>query len=116
MNNHPSNISECFDVLDSIVTSSEDQNWFKDSSENDVVLLTHNGLGEWIRNNWNLWNKNSILYLYFNKLGLSHADDMSTLIIRSYHRMINNKELDIIEQVNKFTLFWENKKKSYGPI
>lgn len=48
----PSNLSECFDVLEDILKDSEDKEWFESSSEEDILNSTHHALGEWIRDNW----------------------------------------------------------------
>jgi len=105
-------------ILESIMADSEqkDSDDFKNSSEFDCVALTHHGLGRWLRNNWGLWKKESALYKYFNKMGLWHADDMSSLIIRSYHRHINDKKINLKLQINKTIKYWTKYQKENGPI
>lgn len=113
----PKNLNECFDVLNEIFNESEsDKNWFKTSEEDDATTSLHHGLGMWIRNEWELWKKESDMYNYFNKMGLWHADDMSSVILTSYHRFINGKELELKEQINHHLDYWKDYEKTNGPI
>jgi hypothetical protein len=105
-----------FILLDEILNESEDKEWFESSSEEEVLNSTHHALGEWIRNSWNLWDKNSLAYQHFYKMGLWHPDDISTFILRSYHRFINKKELDLSIQIDRYIEYWKEYQKQYGPI
>lgn len=58
-------------------------------SEEEFTVNTHFGFGMWIRNNWNLWG-GSRLSIYFNQKGIHHPDDMSGIILVSYHRHLND--------------------------
>jgi hypothetical protein len=106
----PNNLSECFERLDEILSDAEDGDWFKAADEEDAVIQSHHGLGRWIRNNWGLWSADTNLYEYLNKLGLHHADDMSAVILTSYHRHLNKKELELDEQVKHYIEFWKDQK------
>jgi len=115
-NNIPNDLSECFKEIRIIMSNSEDEEWFKTSSEDDAIISTHHGLGEYIRNNWNLWTKKSNLYHYLVKMGLTHPDDMSTFILRSFHRLLNNKDLDLNGQIEVYINFWKEHEKKHGPL
>jgi len=54
----------------------------------------HFSLGMWIRNNWGLW-RNSKLKKYFLERGFQHPDDMSSFILTSYHRYLNNNQFRV---------------------
>lgn len=112
----PANLSECFDVLEEILNDSEDKEWFESSSEEEILNSTHHALGEWIRDNWSLWDKNASLYQHFYKMGLWHPDDISTFILRSYHRFVNKKELELSNQITRYIEYWKEYQKKYGPI
>lgn len=114
-NKTPLTLSDCFDILREIMEDSEDKEWFKNCNEDDAVNSTHHGLGEWIRNNWGLWSKKSSLYDFLKKLGLWHADDMSSFILRSYHRHINDKDLDLLGQVDDCIKHWREYEQKFGP-
>lgn len=66
----------------------------------------HHGLGRWIRNNWGFWKKEGPLYSELVKLGLEHPDDMSGLILESFHRKKTGKPLNLEGQVNRYQAYW----------
>ena len=115
----PKNINECLVVLDEIFNENEsdnDQEWFKNSNEKEVVSGLHHGLGKWIRNTWGLWSKDTELYYVLNSLGLWHADDMSSVIMTSYHRKLNGNELKLKEQIEFHVNYWNEYEKTNGPV
>ena len=65
----------------------------------------------WMRNNWRLWG-GSRLSKYFNELEINHPDDMSGIILVSYHRHINNKDIKLQEQIKYYQDYWEKTKKA----
>ena len=42
-------------------------------------------------------------------LGLSHADDMSGVILQSFHRYLNEKPLNVEGQIKDYQDFWKEK-------
>lgn len=78
--------------------------------EDKAVTSSHHGTGRWIRNNWGFWKQEGELYNFFLKKGLSHPDDMSSVILTSLHRHMNGKDLDIPGQVKHYIDFWEKQK------
>jgi len=104
----PTKLSECFKQLDDILSDAPDGDWFKDADEDDAIAQSHHGLGTWIRNNWGLFEEDGQLHEYFTKLGLKHPDDMSGVILTSYHRHLNNKELELDGQIKNYIQFWKN--------
>jgi hypothetical protein len=105
----PTKLSECFSKLNEILKDSPDGKWFLEADEDEAVANSYHGLGSWIRNNWGLWEENSPLYTYFNKLGLIKPHDMSSVILLSYHRHLNNKEIKLDRQIKDYIEFWKNK-------
>lgn len=102
----PSNLEECFETLNEIL-GAEQVKEFK-SWEEDAVIDCHHGLGRSLRNDWGLWGGSS-LQEYFKTMGVWHADDMSGIILDSYHRHLNNKPLDVKGQVAIYKNYWKNK-------
>jgi len=93
----PNNVEECIQHMlkwDSGVDE------FTRKTESDAIASTHHTIGKWIRNEWGLWT-GSQLKDYFLNLGLTHPDDMSGVIIRSFHRHLNNKPLNIKNEVER---------------
>lgn len=104
----PKDIYDCFVYIDSMFEDSTRQTISK-WNENEMGRL-HRGFGMWMRNNWQLWG-GSRLSKYFNELGIDHAEDMSGIILSSYHRWINNKEIQLSEQILFYQTYWtENQK------
>ena len=68
--------------------------------EKVAATRLHHGLGMWIRNNWGLW-RNSKLKRYFLDRGILHPDEMSSIILSSYHRYLNNNQTGLDGQTNK---------------
>ena len=113
----PKNIHECLTILDEIFNeSADDFDWFKSSIEDEAVSGLHNGLGRWIRNSWGLWSRDTDLYGVLKNMGLWHADDMYSIILTSYHRKINGKELNLKEQIQTHLDYWKEYEKTNGPV
>jgi hypothetical protein len=63
-----------------------------------------------IRNSWGLWSGSELANWFYNRQ-IYHADDMSGIIIDSYERYLNNKPINLDEQVKNYHNHWE---KCYG--
>ena len=77
--------------------------------EQEAVNKTKHSLGLVLRHDWQLWN-GSRLSKYFNSVGIFNANDMSEIIIKTYHRYLNDKPLLIAELVKEHIQKWENLK------
>jgi hypothetical protein len=107
--NNPSNLEEAFVLLKEDL-SIKDQIEILNMQKDELCRL-HNGLGRWIRNNWDLWSHGSMTK-FFNNLGIHHADDMSGIIIESFWHHLRNESLDLDNQITYYKEFWasqENK-------
>jgi len=105
----PKDLEDCFKQIDRF-WSKETKEKAKNLSEEEFTAVSHLGFGMWIRNNWQLWN-GSRLSLYFNDMGIYHPDDMSDIILTSYHRYLNGKEIKLEEQIRFYQEYWEKIKK-----
>ena len=103
----PTNLEECFEELNEIFGERVDS--FKETDEKTASVRCHHALGRKLRNSWGLW-KGSDLKDYFKDMGLLHADDMSSIIITSYHRSLNGKPIDLEGQVQYYKDYWTNRK------
>lgn len=99
----PKNLEECFIRLKEVLYLEEIE--ILRQNLNAPIEL-HHSLGRWIRNNWGLWS-DSELKEYFKNLGLSHPDDMSGLILKSFYRHLNNLPLEIEAQVQSYKDYWD---------
>lgn len=73
----------------------------------------HMGLGMWMRNNWGLW-AGERLAKYFHGLGIFHPDDMSSIILTSFERHLNEKPLELEKQVQGYKDYWQAMKQPKG--
>lgn len=83
----PANLQDCLQELDKIFPVSM-RDGISACSEGDLTRY-HFGLGLWIRNNWGLWSDASPLRQFFASQGKYSADDMSSIILKSYWQYLN---------------------------
>lgn len=100
---NPTNLDQCFICLKDKL-SSNDLKALATMPINELPRL-HSTLGRWMRNEWGLWT-GSDLSKYFNDLGLTHADDMSGLIIKSFVRHLQGLPLDVEDQIKSYQEYW----------
>ena len=100
----PKNLEECFNELKKVMTP-EQLDEFKNKKEDNVIEY-HHSIGRWIRNNWGLWSE-SRLAKYFNSIGIHHPDDMSGIILDSFYRHLNGKDIRLEEQVKYYQDYWK---------
>jgi peroxiredoxin len=112
----PKDLEDCFVELKKMLSPAL-INEMKASSE-DRMIMYHDNLGRWIRNNWALW-AGSQLSKYFNELGINHPDDMSGIILNSFWRHINSQPIKLGEQIERYKNYWrdlEEKEAGVSPV
>jgi hypothetical protein len=102
----PKNVEDCFVQINSFWNDSTKLG-VKNLEEEEFIGKAHMGFGMWMRNNWQLWG-GSRLSKYFNDFEIYHPDEMSCIILASYHRYLNKKEIKIEEQVKQYRDYLEN--------
>lgn len=105
----PKNLSEAIIEVNKFYSDSS-KTEIRKMTEDEFVGQYHMGSGLWIRNNWALW-KGSRLSRYFNRKGIKHPDDMSGIILASYHRHLTGKEINLNEQILSYKEYWKEAKK-----
>ncbi|MFP7656228.1 DUF6794 domain-containing protein [Chryseobacterium proteolyticum] len=106
----PKDLEDCFAQINTFWNDSIKAK-VKTLEEKEFTGKVHLGFGMWMRNNWQLWG-GSRLSKYFNDLNIYHPDNMSGIILVSYHRHLNNREIRLEEQVKYYQDYWENAKKT----
>lgn len=104
----PKGIKECFEQIDFYWTDSL-KTEVKKMKEEDFSASAHFGFGRWMRNNWGLWG-GSRLKTYFYEMEIYHPDGMSGIILDSYHRYLNGKEIKLEEQIKFYQAYWDKVK------
>lgn len=100
----PNTLEECNEALNKLL-SPDDQIQLMSLSR-DKIIITHNNLGRWIRNNWGLWT-NGPLYNNMKSLGFRHPDDMSGTIIKEYWLYQNKLPSEIEADLVKYNEHWD---------
>lgn len=88
----PRDLRDCFVQLDRMLSETDKQELKHPDAEHGLGRF-HFGLGLWMRNNWQLWG-GSRLQQYFERLGITHPDNMSGIILGAYSDYLNGKALD----------------------
>jgi hypothetical protein len=101
----PKDLEDCFNQISSFWADSVKAK-MKKLSEDYFSGMQHPGFGMWMRNNWQLWG-GSRLSKYFNDKEIYHPEDMSGIILRSYHRFLNNREIKLEEQLKFYQDYWK---------
>jgi len=79
---------------------------FKIAPEEIATSKHHFGLGLGIRNGKNLW-KGGFLKMYFRLNGIKHPDDMSAIILTTYHRKLSNNSIQFKKQKQYYKEYWK---------
>ncbi|HBB00682.1 MAG: hypothetical protein A2W86_11565 [Bacteroidetes bacterium GWD2_45_23] len=104
----PIDLKDCFNQIDFFWTDSV-KTEVREKTEDDFTIGAHFGIGLWMRNNWRLWT-GSRLSRYFNDLGIIHPDDMSTIILTSYHRYLLRQDIKLEEQIDYYKEYWKKQR------
>ncbi len=100
----PNTLEETYTALGIVMTNDDEYEKFKKCSKDDLSDY-HHGLGRWIRNIFGLWAKDP-LYDEMVRLGFTHPDDMSSIIIESFHAKINNYDYSLEKEAEYYVEYW----------
>jgi hypothetical protein len=73
----------------------------------------HHGLGTALRNCWGLWAEHSPLRDWFRQQSIFHPDDMSSIVLASFHRRLNGKPIDLPGQIAHHQAYWKRQEEEY---
>jgi hypothetical protein len=104
----PKDLDDCFKQINKFWNDSTKRQ-VKSWAENEFTAKAHLGFGMWMRNNWQLWH-GSRLSKYFNDLGISNPEDMSGIILASYHRYLLSRPIKLDEQLSYYKDYWKKVK------
>lgn len=102
----PKNLSEAVVYFQKNWTKVELED-YKKKSEEDATTDQHFNTGMWIRNNWVRGGRDTALTNYFHSLGINHPDDISSIILTSLHRTLNNRDIALHKQVESYKKYWQ---------
>lgn len=72
----------------------------------DEMIEYHFGLGMSMRNKWGLWGGGPLAE-YMNKLGFSHPDDMSGVILETFWCKRHKKDFRLKERAAFYAAYWK---------
>jgi hypothetical protein len=81
---------------------------FKNAPESSVAQ-SHFGLQKWVELNWGLEEGSRISH-YLKQKGISKPEDMSNVIVITYHRFLNGKPLMLEEEIARINKRLEEEK------
>lgn len=108
----PNNLRDAIEYL-VCEWSESDKIEFKNKEEDDAVTELHFGTGMGIRNGWELWKGKNRISRFFKSKGIFHPDDMSSIVLTSFHRHLNNMPINLDSQVKHYKSYWENARKEF---
>lgn len=103
MDKVPSSASEALQMFLKSLTD-EEKKTLKEIEED--ISVFHHSWGEYIRNEWSMLEKDTPLVRSFNMMGITHADDMSGIILRSAYNLLNKKPIKLNEQIKNIQNYW----------
>jgi len=108
----PKNLSESIVYLDCNM-GDDFKLKFKTKPESKAISSLHFGLGMSIRNNWRLWDGENEIYNFFKNKEIYHPDDISSIILTSYHRKLNGLDINLQNQINFYKEFHKKAQEEY---
>lgn len=105
----PNNLIEVLVIL----KANAPQQVIDDFTKADESGSYHFNMGKYMRNAWSLWAEHNepapnALVAFFWKHGVYHADDMSGIINQSLHRWLNDRPIDLRDQLKTYINHWRN--------
>lgn len=97
----PNDLTEALDHLDCFMNKEYKQK-FKEIPENELIGTVHFGLGKSLRNNWELWDAQNNLCNYFKSKDIRHPDNISSIILISFHRRLHKKDIELDAQIKVY--------------
>ncbi len=100
----PSSVSEALQMF--LKSLDDEEKKALKEIEEDQISLFHFTWGQDMRNDWSMFEKDTLLVNSFKSIGITHPDDMSGIILRSAHRQLNKKPIKLNEQVKQYQEYW----------
>jgi hypothetical protein len=79
----------------------------------DKLWQFHHGFGRALRNELGLWHdpKPAVRVYFEDQLGVSHPDDISSIIVHALYCKVNGTEFDLAAKLQYFNDYWAGKDK-----
>jgi len=93
----PEDMGDAFLQLNKLIDKDSKEK-FQSAPEDVAVRKLHFSFGRWMIYNWQFYDGPRLSHS-LKQLGIHHPDDMASVLIRTYHRYLNKKPLNIKDQV-----------------
>ncbi len=103
----PQTIPEAIKIL--LAEPGMSQSSFRKTAPEDAIATYHHTFGRQLRNDWELWSHGP-LYREFDSIGIFHADDMSSILLTTLHRILNHEPVKLREQVRYYQAFGKKRR------
>ena len=103
----PNSIQESFLYFDRMFDDTAKYT-FLTFPEDIATARLHHRFGMWIRNNWGLWGSGPLKRELIDS-GFVHPDDMSSVLLKAYHRKLHNEPLKLMEEAKAYQAYWSEK-------
>jgi hypothetical protein len=104
----PANLAEAINELNKL-TSREARETFASRPEAEAVRKLHFSFGRWMIYNWGFYQGSRLSHSLKEEFGLSYPDDQARLIMIAYHRVLNQKPLELEAVAEKFKDYRQEK-------
>ena len=106
----PATLAEAHAELEKIFSHVELAKIDAMKSEKEMIRF-HRGTGAFLRNSWGLW-RGSPLRDHMRKLGFTHPDDMSAVILETFWCKRHGKEFRLEERAKYYAAYWKAARKA----
>ena len=89
----PKDMAEAFNELNKKIDDGSKKK-FMTVPEEMAARRLHFSLGRWLITNWSFYEGSRFAH-YLREIGITHPDDMAQFTMRTYHRHLNKKPLDV---------------------
>jgi hypothetical protein len=100
----PATLDEALEII--LSRMPEQDRLYLEACEKDPSPRFHFQLGMSLRNDWSLWEKDIPLVKWYNERGITHADDMSAIILTSIWRRVRGADLELEGQIKSYQDYW----------
>ncbi len=99
----PKDLTDAFQELKRL-SDKEAITRFQRAEEDTVAKKLYFSLGRWIVVNWGFHGGSRLSHWLKTKVGVAHPEDQALFVIRTFHRSLNKKELDVktlVQELNE---------------
>lgn len=103
----PKDIDDAIEILVSAATTEDKVSIREAESVGAIMGVTHHSFGMALRNHWKLWFRDTpAVEVTEKKYGVSHADDVSGLIMQGFFAKVRGETFDFEAEAAGYRAHW----------